>query len=173
MISGSSLRIGDGLEPGAKLILDQSSDISPETAITVERDGVFDFQGNIDSGKSLTVNDGQVRVGTLNLSGALTMSEGSITISGLLNAGSLTTTGGAISPASPSSGLLALSGNIGATSSSSEPAVITTPVELKASPDSNQTPRARQPQLPELRLTGVISELGGSRGITQAGMARC
>jgi fibronectin-binding autotransporter adhesin len=168
VISGSSLRIGDGIEPAAKLVLDQSSDISPETPITVERDGVFDFQGQSDSGKSLTVNDGQVLVGSLTLSGALTMSEGTVTIGGVLNAGSLTMTGGTIGAAATGSNLLVLSGNIGATSSSSAPAAVSTPVELKSSPTVTVTAGAAG-TAPELRLTGIVSEFGGARAITKAG----
>jgi fibronectin-binding autotransporter adhesin len=171
VISGSSLKIGDGSEPAAKLVLDQSSDISPETPITVERDGVFDFKGESDSGKSLTVNDGQVLVGSLNLSGALTMSEGTVTIRGVLNVGSLTMTGGTIGAAATGPNLLVLSGNIGATSSASAPATVSTPVELKSSPTVTVTAGAAGAAgtAPELRLTGVISEFGGARSITKAG----
>jgi fibronectin-binding autotransporter adhesin len=86
---------------------------------------------------------------------------------GVLNAGSLSMTGGTISTAGPES-LLVLSGNIGATSSPAEPAAVSTPVELKTSPTITVTPGAAG-TAPELRLTGVISEFGGSYGITKAG----
>jgi autotransporter-associated beta strand protein len=59
VITGSSITIGNGIGPGAALVLDQSSDISPETAVTVNSNGVFDFQGHSDFAKSLTINDGR------------------------------------------------------------------------------------------------------------------
>ncbi|HXN38458.1 MAG TPA: autotransporter-associated beta strand repeat-containing protein [Solirubrobacteraceae bacterium] len=161
VIVGSSITIGDGLGHGAELVLDQSSDISPETAVTVESDGVFNFKGEIDTAKSLTVNGGRALVGTLTMSGPLLVNDGTITISGVLSAGSLSMTGGTIS----GSGLLALSGNIQATSSPAGPATVASPVQLKASPTVTVTPGVA----PELRVTGIVSETGGSRSITKTG----
>jgi fibronectin-binding autotransporter adhesin len=164
VIVGSSIRIGDGVPPGAKLVLDQSSDISPETAVTVESDGAFEFQGNSDEAKSLTVNGGRVTEASLTTTGPLVMKDGTITIgNGNLSAGSLSMTGGTISPAS--FGVLALSGDVQATSSSSGPATVASGVRLGASPTVTVTPGAA----PELRVTGVVSETGGSRNITKAG----
>ena len=164
VIVGSALKIGDGLAPAAKLVLDQSSDISPETPVSVESDGTFDFQGQTDAAKSLTVNGGHVLVGTLAMTGGLSVKEGTVTIAGLLSAGSLSMTGGSISPSAPL-GRLALSGGVQATSSPSGPASVSSAVQLKASPTVAVTPGAA----PELLLTGAISETGGSRSITKTG----
>jgi fibronectin-binding autotransporter adhesin len=161
VIEGSSIRIGTGTGPGAELVLDNSSDISPATAITVESDGVFNFQAHTDSAASLTVNGGRVLEAHLTTTGALTMKGGTITILGVLSAGSLSMTGGTIG----GSGLLALSGNVQATSSPSAPATVASGLQLGASPTVTVTSGAA----PELRVTGVISETGGPRSITKAG----
>ncbi len=168
VIAGSSLRIGDGLPPGAKLALENSSDISSETPVTVESDGVFDFQGHSDTAKSLTVNGGQALLGTLTMSGALTEKEATITIAGILSAGSLAMTGGTIGAGTPGPAELALAGNVQATSSAAGPATVGAAVQLKASPTVTVNPGPAG-TAPELRMTGAISELGGSRSITKAG----
>jgi hypothetical protein len=93
------------------------------------------------------------------MTGPLVMKEGTITIGGVLSAGSLSMTGGTIS--SPGTGLLALSGNVQATSSPSGPATVASGVQLKASPTVTVAPGTA----PELRVTGAISETGGSRSI--------
>ncbi len=163
VIVGSSLTIGTGLGAAgsAELVLDQSSDISPETPVVVNSDGVMNFQGHSDTAKSLTVNGGSVLGATLTMSGALTMHEGTVSIAALLTAGSLDMTGGTIS----GPGKLDLGGNIQATSSASEPAAVSAGVLLAASPTvtvASGTP-------PELDLTGPIGETGGARAITKAG----
>jgi fibronectin-binding autotransporter adhesin len=163
VIVGSSITVGTGAGPGAQLLLDQSSDISPETPVTVNSDGVFDFQGHSDFAKSLTVNGGHVLGATLTMTGALVLNDGTVTIVGVLSAGSLSMTGGSIS--APGAGLLALSGNVQATSSLAGPATVASGVRLNANATVNVTPGAA----PELRVTGVISELGGSRSITKTG----
>jgi len=161
VIVGSAITVGNGVGSGAQLVLDQSSDISPETAVTVNSDGVFNFQTFSDVAKSLTVNGGQVLSASLAMTGPLVMKDGTITIGGTLSAGSLNMTGGTIS----GPGLLALSGNVQATSSASGPATVASGVRLAASPTVTVTPGAA----PELGLTGVISETGGARSITKAG----
>ncbi len=161
VIVGSSIRIGTGSGSGAQLVLDQSSDISPETAITVEKDGVFNFQSNVDSAQSLTVNGGQVLGASLHMTGALTEKDATISIGGTLSAGSLSMTGGTIS----GPGQLALSGNVQATSLPSGPATVASGVRLEANPTVTVTPGLA----PELLVTGIVSELGGSRSITKAG----
>ncbi|MFI5005380.1 MAG: autotransporter-associated beta strand repeat-containing protein [Solirubrobacterales bacterium] len=161
VIVGSSITIGDGMGAGAQLVLDQSSDISPETVVTVNSDGVFDFQSHSDFAKSLTVDGGRVLGASLNMTGPLVVNEGTITIGGVLSAGSLSMTGATIS----GPGLLALSGDVQAASSPSGPATLASGVRLSASPTVTVTPGAA----PELRVTGVISETGGSRSITKAG----
>ena len=168
VIAGSSLRIGDGVAPGAKLVLDNSSDISPETPVTVEGDGVFDFQGHTDTAKSLTVNGGRALVGTLTMSEALTEKEATITVAGILSAGSLSMTGGSVGTGTPGLAELALAGNVQATSSASGPATVSSAVQLKASPIVTVNPGPAG-TAPELRVTGTISEFGGSRSITKAG----
>jgi fibronectin-binding autotransporter adhesin len=163
VIVGSSITIGSGVGPGAQLVLDNSSDISPETTITINSDGVFDFQSHTDFAKSLTVNGGHVLGASLTMTGPLVVNEGTITIGGILSAGSLSMTGGTIS--GPGPGLLALSGDVQATSSPSGPATLASGVRLNANPTVTVTPGAA----PELRVTGVISEVGGSRSIAKAG----
>jgi autotransporter-associated beta strand protein len=170
VFAGSSVTVGTGSGPGAELILNhQSSDISPNTAVTVNSDGVFEFEDEIDSAKSLTVNGGSVQhVGALNMVGPLVMSGGTIglgtsTLSGFLSAGSLTMAGGTIGASG--TGTLKLSGNIQATSAPSGPATIASGLQLAASPTVTVTPGVA----PELRVTGVISETGGPRGITKTG----
>ncbi len=161
VIVGSSIKIGTGSGPGAELALDNSSDISTETAITVEKDGVFNFQTHTDSAQSLTVNGGQVLGASLHMTGALTEKDATISIAGALWAGSLSMTGGTIS----GPGQLALSGNAQATSSSSGPATVASGIRLEVSPTVTVNPGTA----PELLVTGVVSELGGSRSITKAG----
>ena len=168
VIAGSSLRIGDGMPPGAQLMLDESSDISSETPVTVESDGVLDFQGHSDTAKSLTVNGGQALVGSLTMSGALTEKEAMITVAGVLSASSLAMTGGTIGAGAPGPAELALAGNIQATSSASRPATVASAVQLKASPTVTVDPGPAG-TAPELRVTGAISEFGGSRSVTKAG----
>jgi len=130
VIVGSSLTVGDGLGSGAELVLDNSSDINPETPVTVNSDGVFNFNSGIDTAKSLTVNGGQVLGANLTIAGALVVNEGIVTIAGLLSAGALSMTGGTIS----GPGQLALSGNVQATSAPSGSATLASPVQLKANP---------------------------------------
>ena len=161
VIVGSAITIGDNLEPAAQLVLDNSSDISSETAITVNNDGLFEFGTNTDTAKSLTVNGGTVLGASLATTGPLTVTNGTITIKGPLSAGSLNMTGGSISGL----GLLALAGEIQATSGPSGPASVASGVRLGSSPTVTVTPGTA----PELRMTGVISELGGSRSITKGG----
>lgn len=162
VISGSSIRIGTGAGPSAELVLDNSSDISPETAVTVEKEGVFNFLTQSDSAKSLTVNGGSVLAASLKMTGALTMKDGTITTLGNgIQAGSLHMTGGTIS----GPGLLTLAGEVQATSSPSGPATVASGLRLNASPTVTVSPGTP----PELLLTGVISEVGGSRSITKAG----
>src|SRR5262249_54162104 len=60
---------------------------------------------------------------------------------------------------------LALSGNVHASSSASGPATVSSALRLNASPTVTVTPGAA----PELRVTGPITETGGSRSITKAG----
>lgn len=136
--------------------------------MTVESDGVFDFRGETDTAKSLTVNGGQALVGTLTMSGALTEKEATITVAGVLSAGSLTMTGGTIGAGTPGLAELALAGNVQATSSASGPATVGTAVQLKASPTVTVNPGPAG-TAPELRVTGPISEFGGSQSITKAG----
>jgi autotransporter-associated beta strand protein len=170
VFAGSSVTVGTGSGPGAELILNhQSSDISPNTAVTVNSDGVFEFEDEIDSAKSLTVNGGSVQhVGALNMAGPLAMNGGTIglgtnTLSGFLSAGSLNMVGGTIGASG--TGTLKLSGNVQATSAPSGPATIASGLQLAASPTVTVTPGVA----PELRVTGVISETGGSRSITKTG----
>lgn len=162
VIVGSALTIGNGVSGDAELVLDNSSDISPETPVTVNSDGVFNFNSGIDTAKSLTVNGGQVRGANLTMTGALALKEGVVTIAGLLSAGSLSMTGGTIGGL----GQLALSGDIQATSAPSGPATIASPVQLKVSPTVTVSPGV----VPELVVTGAIGETGGSRSITKAGI---
>ena len=162
VIAGSSLTIGSPEGSSAQVVDDQSSDISPNTDVVVNSGGVFDFRSEIDTAKSLTVNGASVMGGTLTMSGPLTMTGGSVTISGgVVSAGSVSMTGGTIS----GPGTLALAGNFSATSSASGPASVSSGVQLKASPTFTVTPGAA----PELRVSGVISEAGGSRSVTKAG----
>jgi fibronectin-binding autotransporter adhesin len=161
VIVGSSLTIGSGAGPGAQLVLDNSSDISPSTPITVKSDGVFNFNSHSDSASSLTVNGGSVIGASLNMAGQLKMVDGTVTIATNLSAGSLSMTGGTIG----GPGVLALSGNVQATSSGSGPATVASGVRLTASP----TVTVASGTAPEFQITGVISEMGGSRSITKAG----
>jgi autotransporter-associated beta strand protein len=163
VIVGSSITVGSGFGPGAELVLDQSSDISKETEIVVHSDGVFNFKGNVDTAKSLTVNGGRVLMGSLTMTGGLTMNDGSISIEGALSAGSLSMTGGTIS--APGVGWVALSGNVLATSSASGAATISSGLHLNTSPVLDVLAGTA----PELRVTGPISEAGGARGITKTG----
>ncbi len=161
VISGSSLSIGTGAGPGAELVLDQDSDISGETAIVVNKDGVMNFNGFSDLAKSLTVIEGSVLGASLTMTGALTLHAGTVTIEGILSAGSLNMAGGTIG----GHGTLALAGNIEATSSAAESATVSSGVRLAANPTVTVTSGTP----PEFRLTGPISETGGSRSITKAG----
>ena len=163
VIVGSSITIGDGIGPGAQLVLDQSSDISLQTPIIVNSDGEMDFQTHQDSAKSLTVNGGSVLGANLAMTGPLVMNDGRVTIDRFLSAGSLSMTGGTIS----GPGTLDLSGDIQATSSASGPAAVASGLQLGASPTVTVTPGPSA--APELRVTGIISETGGSRSITKAG----
>ncbi len=130
VIVGSALTIGDGTGSGAELILDQSSDISPATPVTVNSDGLFNFQGNLDTAQSLTVNGGRVLGASLTMTGPLVVNDGTLTI-GYLSAGSLSMTGGTISASPPGPGQLSIAGNIQATSSPSGPANVSVPVQLE------------------------------------------
>jgi fibronectin-binding autotransporter adhesin len=162
VIVGSSLTIGTGAGTGAQLVLDNSSDISPATPITVNSDGVFNFNGHSDSASSLTVNGGSVVGANMSvMGGPLAMNGGTVTIAGNLPAGSLGMTGGTIS----GPGTLALSGAINATSSAAGPAIVASGVRLSASPTVTVTPGTA----PEFQITGAIGETGGSRSITKAG----
>jgi autotransporter-associated beta strand protein len=163
VIKGSSITVGSGVGPGAELALEQSADISKETEIVINSDGVFNFNGHADSAKSLTVNHGLVHMQTLTMTGPLVMSDGSLSLEGTLLAGSLSMHGGTIS--TPGSGSIFLAGNIQASSSASGPATVSAGLRLNASPVVNVTPGTA----PELRLTGPISELGASRGLTKSG----
>jgi autotransporter-associated beta strand protein len=163
VIVGSSITVGTGVGPGAQLVLDQSSDISKETALIVNSDGVVNFQGHADYAKSLVVSGGQLNVGSLTMLGGLVMNGGSISLEGQLAAGSLSMTGGTIS--APGAGAVALSGNFQATSSASGPATVTSGLRLNASPTVTVTPGTA----PELRVTGPITETGGSRSLTKSG----
>jgi autotransporter-associated beta strand protein len=123
---------------------------------------VFNFNGELDTGKSLTVNGGQLLGANLNLgSGPLVMNDGTLSNIGFVHAGSLTMTGGTIA----GTGSVNLSGNIQATSSSSGPATIGSRLTLGTSPTVTVTAGTAA----ELRVTGPISETGGSRSITKAG----
>ena len=166
VIAGSSLNIGDGLTPGARLLLENSSDISPQTPVIVNSDGVIDFQNHSDSAKSLTVNGGSVLGANLAVSNAVVMHDGTVTLasSGTLTAGSVNMIGGTIS--GPGPGVLALGGDLQATSSAAGPATISAPVRLGASP----TITVAAGTAPELSVTGAISEIGGPRGITKSGI---
>jgi autotransporter-associated beta strand protein len=161
VIAGSSLTIGDGLEPGARLLLDNSSDISAQTNVIVDSDGLIDFQSHSDFAKSLTVDGGSVLGASLSMTGALTLNDGSVMIAGNLSAGSLSMTGGTIG----GTGHLALAGDVQATSSLSGPATVSSGVRLGASP----TVTVASGTAPELWITGPIGETGGARGITKAG----
>jgi autotransporter-associated beta strand protein len=162
VISGSSLTIGTGVGSGAQLVLDQSSDITPQTDITVNQDGMVNFNGHLDTGKSLTVNSGHLLGANLNLgSGPLVMNGGTLSNIGFVQAGSLNMTGGTID----GTGFVNLSGNIQATSSSSGPATIGSGLRLETSPTVTVTPGTA----PELQVTGPISEFGAARSITKAG----
>lgn len=162
VIDGSSLTIGNGSGPGARLVLDQASDISSLTDVTVNSDGVIDFNGFSDFARSLTVNGGSVVRAVLHMTGALALHDGTVSIgTGNLAAGSLNMTGGTIS----GPGVLALSGNAQAASSSTGPATVASGLRLDASPTVTVATGAA----PELRVTGAISETGGSQGITKAG----
>jgi fibronectin-binding autotransporter adhesin len=164
VISGSSLTVGTGTGTGAQLVAENSSDISSETTVTVNSDGFFNFKGFSDMAKSLTVNSGRVVVGALVTTGPLVEENGTITIEDIVLAGSLKMTGGTIG--TPATGLLQLSGNIQATSSTSGPATLSSGLQLKASPTVEVTPGSA----PELRVTGPISETGGSQSITKTGI---
>jgi fibronectin-binding autotransporter adhesin len=161
VIVGPTITIGSGTGPGAQLVLDQENDISPETAITVNSDGTFNFQGHQDNAKSLAVNGGSVLGANLNMTGPLVEKAGTIAVAGVVSAGSLNMAGGTIS----GPGQLALSGEVQATSSPSGPATLAAAVQLKASPTVTVTPGVA----PEFNVTGAISETGGARSITKAG----
>ena len=161
VIDGSSLTIGDGMGAAAQLVLQNSSDISPLTPVTVKSDGTFDFNGFSDSAASLTVDGGTVLRASLQMAGPLVMNGGAVSIGNILTAGSLSMTGGTIS----GSGLLELAGDVQATSSPTGPATLASRLLLNASPTVTVTPGAA----PELRITGPISETGGARSITKAG----
>ena len=165
VIAGSSLNVGDGLPPDARLLLENSSDISPQTPVIVNSDGVIDFQNHSDSAKSLTVNGGSVLGANLAVSNAVVMHDGTVTLapSGTLTAGSVNMTGGTIS--GPGPGVLALGGDLQATSSAAGPATISAPVRLGANP----TITVAAGTAPELSMTGAISEIGGPRSLTKAG----
>lgn len=164
VISGSSIKIGIGAGAGAELVLDNSSDISPETAIIVEKDGLLKGQSNVDTAKSLTINGGSVVNAGLKVGGALMMKDGTIAYANnTLSVGSLNMTGGSIT--GTGNGVLLLGGEAQATSSPSGPATLATGVRLNASPTFTVNPGTA----PELSVTGPISELGGSRGLTKAG----
>ena len=165
VIAGSSLTVGDGLGTSAQLILEQDNDISSTTPITVNSDGVFNFNTFLDTAHSLTVNGGTVQAAILNMgAGSLAMNGGTLTIgNGNLTAGSLSMTGGTISGSG--TGVLALAGNIQATSSPSGPATLASGVRLSASPTITVTPGSA----PEFLLAGAISETGGPQSVTKAG----
>jgi autotransporter-associated beta strand protein len=164
VITGSSIRIGTGGGTGAELVLDNSSDISPETAIVVEKDGLLEGQNHADTAKSLTINGGRVRNAGLSLGGALTMKDGTVAYANNnFSVGSLNMTGGSITGSG--TGVLLLGGEAQATSSLSGPATLATGVRLSASP----TFTVNAGTAPELTVTGPISETGGSRGLTKAG----
>ena len=165
VIAGSSLNVGDGLTPGARLLLENSSDISPQTPVIVNSDGVIDFQNHSDSAKSLTVNGGSVLGANLAVSNAVVMHDGTVTLasSGTLTAGSVNMIGGTISGLGP--GVLALGGDLQATSSAAGPATISAPVRLGANP----TITVAAGTAPELSMTGAIGEIGGPRSLTKAG----
>lgn len=161
VIVGSSLTIGTGVGAGAELADDNSSDIDPETPVTVNSNGVFNLNSHIDTAKSLTVNGGQVVGANLTMTGALAVKEGTVTIAGFLWAGSVSMAGGTIS----GPGQLTLSGNVEATSAPSGPATLASSVQLKASP----TVTVGAGTAPEFLLTGAVTETGGSRSVTKAG----
>jgi len=161
VIDGSSLTIGDGMGAAAQLVLDNSSDISPLTPVTVKSDGTFDFNGFSDSAASLTVDGGSVLGATLQMAGPLVMNGGAVSIANIVTASSLSMTGGTVS----GPGLLDLSGDVQATSSPAGPATLASRLLLNASPTVTVTPGAA----PELRVTGPISETGGSHSVTKAG----
>lgn len=164
VISGSTVRVGTGVGAGAELVLDNSSDISPETAIVVEKDGLLEGQTHADTAKSLTINGGRVTNAGMSLSGALTMKDGTVAYANNnFSVGSLNMTGGSIT--GTGTGLLVLGGEAQATSSPSGPATLATGVRLSASP----TFTVNAGTAPELTVTGPISETGGSRGLTKSG----
>jgi fibronectin-binding autotransporter adhesin len=105
----------------------------------------------------------------LNMSGPLVMNDGTITLatSGTLTAGSGNLTGGTIN--GPGPGVLALNGDLQATSSATGPATIAAPVRLAGAARRRPTITVAAGAAPELRVTGVISEIGRSRSITKAG----
>lgn len=163
VITGSSLTIGNGsgLPSAAQLVMDQSSDVTPQTDVIVNKDGLLNFNGNTDLAKSLTINGGQVLGAGLHMTGALVMHDGTMSIQGIVYAGSLTMTGGSTS----GPGFISLSGNAQASSSSSGPATLGSGLQLNASP----TVTVDAGTAPELTVSGPITETGGSRGITKAG----
>jgi autotransporter-associated beta strand protein len=166
VISGSSLSIGTS-GSAAQLVDDQSSDISSSTAITIGSAGTLNLGSEIESAQSLQVDGGTLLGGALNLSGGVTMTGGSIALGtgvGHLTATSLSMTGGSISGSAATFDLMA-PGSVTATSSATGPATISTHLVLATSPTITVSPGSA----PAFRVTGPISQSGGTQGVTKLG----
>ena len=141
--------VGAGGGPGATLQLLQGAEIDNTSAVTVNNDGVFDLNGKSQGIGSLSVQGGSVTVGS-----------GSLTVIGTTQMA-----GGSISGTSP--GLLALNGDVTATSSASAGAVISSAMSLNAT-TRTFTVNAGTIQ-PELTLSGLMSNGPSISGIKKAG----
>jgi fibronectin-binding autotransporter adhesin len=138
---------GAGGAASATLRLDQSSELSTTSNVTVQQDGVFNPNGHTQTVAALTVHGGAVSIG----GGALTV------------AGPTGMSGGSID--STAAGALLLGGDVSATSSAQGSATISAHALLTGDRTFVVTPGTA----PELTLSGVVGEQGGARALTKAG----
>jgi autotransporter-associated beta strand protein len=145
-----SLTIGAGTGSASSAVVRmlQSSELAASSDVVVNSDGLLDLNASVQSFKSLTLVNGSVTEGangSLSTTGPVTMTGGSITGTGndvLLPRAGLSATSSALGPATVASGL-ALTSNETFTVASGTP--------------------------PELVVSGAISQLGGTFGLTKAG----
>ena len=138
---------GSGGPAGATFRLDQSSELSSTSTVTVQQDGVFAVNGHLQIVGGLTVHGGSVSIGT-----------GTLTVSG-----QTAMTGGSID--STPTGTLLLGGDVSATSSAQGSATISARAYLTGDRTFVVSPGTA----PELTLSGVLGEQGSGRALTKAG----
>ena len=150
-ITGSSLVIGSPGGAPATVKLLQSLEMGDTTDVQVLAPGTLNVNSFDENVKDLDVTDGTVSLGSqsLTVNGPLTMSGGTITGTGT----------------TPGTGLH-LKGDVTATSSSTGPATISSPVAL----DGARTfTIARGPQATDLSISNQVSDGSAASTLTKAG----